>query len=252
MWWILLSLLFGCSGMETSHRNQVRKLNEVSDRIYRNHDEIAYAIFPPEVQPRPHYPWEKRYIGDIPRITKEYFRCRGRANHDPRILHKLAHEAIYFHDCPRHSLPIRNGEEYISPLLLDLLNKIQAKLQRRVVVTCGHRCPDHHRYANPATREQISKHMVGEKVTFYVEGYEWRPKEVIRILHSLFPSPLKRYEKDTDVSTLPWFNEKVFLKLYKVREGRDFDNRHPYPYLSLETRTSQYTWEDAFQGYLRY
>ena len=31
--------------------------------------------------------------------------------------------------------------------------------------------------------------------------------------------------------TIPWFNKEIFIKLYRKSEGRDGDNRHPYPYL---------------------
>jgi len=47
----------------------------------------------------------------------------------------------------------------------------------------------------------------------------------------------QRYTKsDTDVSTQPWYNKEVFIKMYKADEGRDFDNRHPYPYIRIQVR----------------
>ena len=27
----------------------------------------------------------------------------------------------------------------------------------------------------------------------------------------------------------PWYNKEILIKLFKKNEGRDLDNRHPYP-----------------------
>jgi hypothetical protein len=47
----------------------------------------------------------------------------------------------------------------------------------------------------------------------------------------------KRYEKeDVNTRTPPWFNKEIFVKLFMADEGRDFDNQHGFPYLSLQVR----------------
>ena len=69
-----------------------------------------------------------------------------------------------------------------------------------------------------------------------------------------------RYSKrNTNVSTQPWYNKEIFLKLFNCEEGRDIDNNHNYPYLSIqvrydfnETRWISYNWQTAFSGYMRW
>src|SRR5258708_25110406 len=71
----LLLLLIGCSGMEQSEREKIRRLNCKGEPIYRNHDDLFYPISPPTHTPRTCYPWESET--KLPRITKDFFRCKG-------------------------------------------------------------------------------------------------------------------------------------------------------------------------------
>ena len=184
-------------------------------------------------------------------ITKEFFRCRGSSLHPliPVIVDGKLVENLF--DCSgssAHSLPIREGKEYIYPVLIELLNTIQQKTGKLVVITSGHRCPQHHRYVSAKGALHNAKHMIGACVTFYVAGLEDKPKEVMKAIfdyYKHYPAPEKetqkyaefsRSEKPTDTSTPPWYNKEIMIKWYKPSEGRDGDNYHPYPYFSIQVR----------------
>lgn len=254
----LLFLTASCSGLEDGEQRRLRRSHAEGEYIYRKAEESLYTIPPLSKTPRPDYPWEKSYIHDVPRITREFFRCRGNSLNPTRLVDKSG-EVERLCDCDGHGLPMVEGKEFVYPILIDLLNHLQEKTGRRVVITCGHRCPHHNRYADPRPFNQTSKHMIGAEVDFYVEGYEERPLEVVQIVMDYYAdqpaeySQFLRYDKgNTDVSTHPWYNKEIFVKLYHCDEGRDFDNRHPYPYIGVQVRYDRmrderviYTWEQA-------
>ena len=139
------------------------------------------------------------------------------------------------------------------------------------MITCGHRCPEHNTYSDSSPKNQHSKHMIGAEVSFYVQGMEYKPETIIKYLQEYYKSNPKykgqkdfeefqRYDKeDSDVSIQPWYNKEIFVKLYNKKEGRDFDNRHPYPYISIQVRYEVdrqekviYTWDKATRNYLRF
>ncbi len=265
----LLSLM-GCSGMEKSEQEKLRRLNAKGEFINRNHDEFHYGVGTPEHRTRDRYPWETAYIGKHTKITKEFFRCKGSSSNPPHIDHKdPARPANYF-DCggfQKHSLPLKQEKEFVYPILIDLLNHVQAKTGGKVVITCGHRCPVHNAYADNTSYNQHSKHMIGAEVDFYVQGYEQRPQEIVDIVMQYYKEmPDKAYRDferlnkgELNVSTPPWYNKEILVKLYTKNEGRDFDNRHPYPYLSLQVRFDRELnekvisdWQKAFNSYRRY
>jgi hypothetical protein len=224
---------------------------------------------PAERHERELYPWELGYVGEHPRITKEYFRCKGSSVSPMRTVSREGEEVQYLHDCggcKRHGLPLFDGEEGVYPILIDLINHVQEKTGKRVIITCGHRCPDHNTYSDPSKFNQNSKHMVGAEVDFYVQGMEEQTDEVIALLLDFYADAseasyrdFKRYTKDnTDVATPPWYNKEVFIKLYERTEGRDYDNRHPYPYVGIQVRYDRqrsewvaYTWKAAHYNYRR-
>ena len=244
-----------------------------AEYIYRMHDEQLYSIPPAVPQPLPLYPWEESYSSALPRITKEFFRCKGSALNPVHIVDKPGGISQYY-DCggsEKHSLPLRNGKEFVYPILLDLLNYIQKKAQKRVVITSAHRCPEHHMYVDSTPANRSSKHMMGAEVSFYVQGMEEKPDKIIaELMHFYHTEPkyagkkefleFQRYEKnDSQVSTLPWYNKEIFIKLYTRQEGRNFDNRHPYPYISIQVRYDMETQQRvlfdaraAFNNYLRH
>jgi hypothetical protein len=272
---ILFALLLcvGCRSDSAKDEASPEDPNVIGEYIYRMHDEHAFV--PPEpVKSKPlAYPWDASGSSQLPRITKEYFRCKGSALNPRRTVEQNG-EIVPLFDCggpQKHSLPLRDGKEFIYPILIDLLNHIQIKTGKRVIITSGYRCPEHNAYINSAKENQTSKHMVGAEVTFYVLSMENNPEAIVRLIQDYYKiSPkykgqkefieFKRYEKeDTNVSTQPWYNKEIFIKLFKKNEGRDLDNRHPYPYISLQVRYDIdkqekviYDWNTAFRNYMRY
>lgn len=268
----LLVALAGCSGLEDSEKERIRRMNATGEYIYRSCDEIYFALPPLTKYLRPLYPWENTYVGNQVRITKDFFRCKGDSHHAPKI-EQAGNEAIYTFDCggmQQHSLPLKSGKEFIYPALIEILNHLQEMTKKQVVITCGHRCPTHNTYADPSNYNRTSKHMIGAEVDFYVKGMEWRPQDLISIIEEYYRqhprfkdaprfTEFSRYEKDTNVSTLPWFNKEIFIKLFKRDEGRDLDNAHRFPYISIQLKWDReaeqpvnYSWAKAFNGYLRY
>ncbi|MCB1119678.1 MAG: hypothetical protein KDK65_06940 [Chlamydiia bacterium] len=231
--------------------------------IWRLEGETRFAPKPQEMQQNPRYPWEEEETTPFKRITKEHFRCKGNALNPPHIVEQNG-EVVYHYDCGgvgKHSLPIRDGKEFIYPLLLDLLNHVQESFGKKVIITSGHRCLDHNTFVDASYRNHTSKHTIGAEAAFYVQGMEEEPLQVIQCLMEYFPkSPFQRYEKgDVDVSTLPWYNREIYIKLYKPHEGRNIDHRHPYPYISLQIRYDThlnervlFVWDQAVKGYHRY
>lgn len=269
---LILPILFSCSPSDSSKELKKNHAYEHGEYLYRKKEEHFFEI--PKAYPYslPPYPWEDRLIGNYPKITKEFFRCKGSSLNPPHIAHENG-EIVRYYDCgggTKHSLPLKEDKEFIYPILIELLKFIQTKTYKRVVITCGHRCPDHNTYVDASKENRFSKHMMGAEVSFYVQGMEDRPEQVVKLIQEYYKQTPKyqgkkefefvRYEKnDTNTSTLPWYNKEIFIKLYRKKEGRNFDNRHPYPYLSIQVRHDLeknerviYDWKKATQNFLRY
>jgi len=174
--------------------------------------------------------------GRFPRITKEFFRCHGSSLNPVRVKKREGKESLFFRDCSgNHSLPIVDGEEFIYPILLTLLNFLQEELGERLIITTGHRCPAHNSYCDYTSYNYGSKHMIGAEVDFYIDNMD--PFKVVSCLEKFYGAPFSRYAKgNLNVRTEPWYNDEVFVKLYLPDEGRDEDNRHSHPYLSIQVR----------------
>lgn len=273
LWTVLILLCFSqCQGgLKQTEYEKVRRANCVTESIFRKSEDRYLNIPIAQEQAPDPYPWQKSTsYENLPFITKEFFRCRGDGSHPSYTL--SSSERLF--DCngfSRHSLPIVDQQEHIYPVLIDLLNYLQSRLKRRVIITCGHRCPQHNRYSDPAEHMRTSKHMIGAEVDFYVQGFEKKTEIIVDLLMEYYSQKkgtqndpeyvrFQRYMKsDSYVSTPPWYNKEVYIKIYKDNEGRDFDNQHPYPYISVQVRwdakTNQrvtYTWDQAFYSYLRY
>lgn len=270
--YIGLLLLASCSSMEQSQKKELRQKNERKDRVHRLSHEIQYPETKLLSQIRDPYPWEVGFSGIHPKITKESFRCKGDIKNPSKPKEKDS--SCVLRDCGgihNHSLPTRGKKEFIYPILLDLLNYVQVKTGCQVIITCGHRCPAHHVYADSSLYHVNSKHMMGAEVDFYVKGMEDQPQEISKIIMQYYKEQESykgqpEYEKfskldsiKVDVSTVPWYNKEILIKLYQKGEGRDFDNSHPYPYISLQVRFDRernekvtYSSEKAFNGYMRY
>ncbi len=253
--------------MEHSEREKIRRQNCTSEPIYRSHNETSYSIDPLQHTPRSLYPWESET--NLPKITKEFFRCKGSPLNPVIIDTSDTTNPISLTDCAgctRHGLPIIRGKETVYPILIDLLNFVQKKTGKRVIISSGHRCPSHNIYADPSKENRVSKHQIGAEVDFYVQGMEERAQEVAGILMQYFQeSP--HYKKDKEyqefrrlqnssLATQPWYNKEILIKLFQKNEGRDGDNRHPHSYLSIQVKYDRegkeavhYTWTKANQGY---
>jgi hypothetical protein len=241
--------------------------------IQRHQDELSVQVEPMVAVKREDYPWEKEKNGLYPRITKEFFRCKGSQLNTPCLIQKEK-ETVRYYDCggtQKHSLPLREQKEFIYPILIDLLNYLQVKSGKRVVITCGHCCLDHNLYLDSSPSNQTSKHLLGAEVDFYIQGMEQQPEQVMQWILGYYQEQAKykglkdfeeftRYEKgDLNLATLPWMNKEIFIKIYKKDEKRDFDNRHPYPYLSIQVRYDwdlqekvSYSWDKAFHNLHRW
>lgn len=230
---LILTLAFSCSSSEDAASDLARMQNTTGEYIYRNHNEYLFKIEPPIKSKPSLYPWESPSSN---KITKEYFRCKGSSLNPPRnIQQKEKTERIF--DCggaQKHSLPLCNNKEFIYSILIDLLNYIQDKSGKKIVITSGHRCPEHNTYVDSSKDNQYSKHMIGAEVSFYVQGWEDTPDKVIKLIQIYYLETskysglkefqeFKRYEKDnTGVSTPPWMNKEIFVKLFKKERGPQF------------------------------
>lgn len=269
---LILVVLAGCSGLEDSEKKKIKEMNAIGEHIYRSHDEFLFPLEKPVRHIREDYPWEDSDVGNHSRITKDLFRCMG-SQHSPPITQHIDGQATHVFDCggmDQHSLPLKGGKEFIYPALIELLNYIQEKTQKKVIITCGHRCPTHNTYSDHSKFNTTSKHMIGAEVDFYVKGMEWNPEAIVKLIKNYYHEHPKfkederfshfiRFEGQTDVSTLPWYNKEVFVKLFKKDEGRDLDNDHRYPFIAIQLKWDRdqsepvtYNWSKAFNGYLRY
>ena len=241
--------------MEKAEREKILKRNAKGEYVYRSEKDFFYPISPPAHTPREPYPWEGE--ANLPRITKDFFRCKGTPLNPPILDTADPTAPLSCSDCDssRHGLPILRNQEGIYPILLDLLNYVQKRTGKRVVITCGHRCPSHNIYADPSKENRTSKHQIGAEVDFYVQGMEESPQQIVELLLQYYQeTPLyrnqqeyltfQRYEKpDAKVRTHPWMNKEIYIKLNQRDEGRDRDNQHPYAYTTtLYSSTNPDNW----------
>lgn len=250
---LAIFLILGCTGCSNnaSQENKQRLGNLKGEFIFRRDNETLFATPPSRKITKEPYPWEEKYAGNFPRITKEFFRCKGDSSHPIKVMQREGKEPIRYFDCvgsQGHSLPLENGKELIYPCLLELLNYLQEKTDKAVIITSGHRCPQHNLYCDASKANWASKHMIGAEVDFYIAGMEESPQQIVALIidfykqHPLYKGKAQyeqfaRYDKElTTLSTPPWFNKEIFLKLYKKTEGRNSDNSHPFAYLSMQVR----------------
>ncbi len=261
---ILCLLLASCGSGSEEQIPQARKLQK-GEYIYRKKGESHFATPSPEHKPLPTYPWEKPTTKGFPYITKEHFRCKGCQGNPPRFVQN-GKETERLTDClgtQKHGLPLRDGKEFIYPVLTELMNYLQETLGKQVMITSGHRCPEHNTYIDSSKENQTSKHQIGAEVSFYVVGAEEEPLAIVEQLMAYYKknkeyATFLRYEKETDVSTPPWYNKEIYIKLYKAHEGRNLDNHHSYPYISIQVRHDRdlnqkvtYSWDQATRNYHR-
>jgi hypothetical protein len=262
LFFITLFFLNGCSRSPKPMQSNIK-----GEYIVRNSDEKIIQIDSIQAHKRENYPWENGQFAPIPNITKDFFRCQGSSLNPPKVVQKGG-EIQPIYDCggyQRHSLPLREGKEFIYPILIDLLNEVQKKTGKKVVITCGHCCSDHHHYLYPEGEDKYSKHLLGAEVDFYVQGMEENPEKIISIIFEYYRENHK-YANKVDYQEFRkdekgdiWLNKEIYVRVVKKFEGRDFDNRHPYLYVSIRVRYDCemnkaviYTWEGAFQNIHRW
>jgi len=229
----ILTCLYSCTHPSSSPKKSKKEMIRIVPIRRRSHEK-SDRIIPdlPVLAHLPRYPWESLEEESIIPVTRAWFRCKGIGSLPPIF---IKGHGRYHRDCDglhTHSLPIKNYREFIYPTLIELLNHVQKKTQKKVVVTCGHRCPRHNLYADPDPSAQTSKHQIGAEVDFYVEGMEYSPEKIVNVL-------IGYYQTDTNSSSathssLSWANKEVKITIHREGQGRDQDNQHPYPYLTIE------------------
>lgn len=261
---ILGFVVIGCSGLEHTEKQKIRSSNQSKEPILRHEGECYFAYQAPQKKLRAKYPWEEKFIGQFSRITKDSFRCRG-SNINPEK--KYGEETLT--DCGgllSHSLPVLDGEEFIYPRLIDLLNHLQKVTEKRVVISAGYRCPEHNRYVNPERRNLTSKHQIGAEVDFYIQGLEDAPEEIVKSLMKFYEEDEPQYKhfrksiKERNGIKYPiWFNKEIFITINHFQVTQDLDSQFPHPYITIELRHDrdreqrvEYTWQKAHNGYMRY
>lgn len=239
-----------CSGIEQSEMQKIKKLQAHKEKVTPLEMQSPLMSFEHKKRVLKPYFWEKTIDGNIPKVTKEFFRCKGSIT-NPLAKVKSGQSVVFQFDCrgiDDHSLPLRDGKEFVYPALIDILNDIQQQAKSKVIITSGHRCPLHDAYV--LGFRSNSKHQIAAEVDFFVEGYKNSPEKIITMLNS--------YYKKTSFGPLRKIGEKVFenseviCRIVYDREKLIFDNKISHPYLTLELkydRASQskvvYNWNAA-------
>jgi hypothetical protein len=263
---LFLFFLTSCSSDFASFKKKNLKV----EVIQRSQKDIYYSKEAPKQNTTLLYPFEEENVKNL-KITKDFFKCKGNPLNPKRADEKNIKNPIL--DCEgssKHGLPLINSKEGVYPVLIDILNYIQNKTNKKVVITCGHRCPVHNAYSDILNDAQSSKHMIGAEVDFYVQGFEQSPQKIVDMIVEFYYVNARykkkadfenfyKYQKPTDVTNQPIYNKEIFIKIYQNNEGRDFDNRHPYPYISIEVLWDRSTKEivnfnldKANKGYLHW
>lgn len=255
----LAASVFSCSGLEQSEQEKIKKLHAHAEPILRYAHETFHAISFPEKKERERYSWENTKAHQFAKITKEALRCKGSAKAQPKILK----ENSVLIDCQgpdKHSLPLFDDKEGVYPALLEMLNFLQDHLQKKVVVTAGHRCYAHQAYVLGTTSGAVTKYLIGAQVDFLVEGMSsW--SKVVECLTKYFLQTYgesQEYHLEKAAGNL-WQNKEIALKYFTKYEGRNEDNCHDLPYFSLELRHDRSEdkkitvhYQQAIQGYYRF
>ncbi len=258
MKYYFLLLLFFVASCSTAHEREQKlrmKKNRSTEKIYRLSHEKMYEEKAFTLAKRERYPWENETC--FPKITMNTLRCRGCKDYTKR-----ARNGKEYEDCngmKDHGLPYVDGDEFVYPVLVSLLNKIQNTLNKKVVVTSGHRCPKHNDYLNLG-KFRISKYMIGAQVDFYVEGMEKECEEVIEQIIALYKEDTDNFSHFTksrsDKGTPSWRNKEISISIQKEGEHSVLDNKdHSVISISVRyDRTKQehvyLDWKQAYQGFI--
>ena len=174
----------------------------------------------------PQYPWNYGKHKKVSPITKEYFRCKGSSLNPPIPILRDGKVVENIFDCngpSSHSLPIRHGQEFIYPILIELLNEIQATTGKPVTITSGHCCPAHNKYIDPSPKNQASKHQIGAEVSFYVPGLEGKPEGILSCIEAFYKSQ-PRYAAEKATSSLNGTTRRWMSQQSRGSTKRSFSN----------------------------
>ncbi|MCH9811166.1 hypothetical protein K0U07_00210 [bacterium] len=251
----LLFLLVGCSTADERVQSRRMQNNKSTEKIYRLSHEKVYEEKEQKLVKREPYPWEN--AADFPKITMNMLRCRGCSSNKERTRGDKA-----FTDCngmKDHGLPYVDGEEFVYPVLVSLLNKVQNSLNKKVVVTSGHRCPKHNDYLNLG-KSRISKYMIGACVDFFIEGMENDAEQIVEEIISLYKEDSDNYchftKSKSSKGTPSWRNKEISISIQKEGE-HSILYKKDHPVLSISVRYDRQKgehvhldWKHAYQGFI--
>lgn len=257
---VIAFLCYSCSGLEQSEQDKIKKMQAQSELILRFEKETPHQIIFPQRRIRERYSWEANLAHGFTRITKEAFRCKGRGSPKP----KISKESAALFDCQgadKHSLPLAEEKETIYPALLEILNYLQDNLSKKVVVTSGHRCYAHQVYLLGTTSGAVTKYLIGAQVDFIVEGVAAFDPKILEALKSYYDTTFsgdKEYTLEKSVMGV-WQNKEILVKIFSKYEGRNEDNHHELPYISIELKHDrdsdtkiQVSYQKALTSYYRF
>ena len=249
---LLIISLNACSSAETRLEKKRMKNNNSTEKIYRHASEFAYQEELSVLVKRKPYPWENDAA--FPRITMDFLRCKGSLDNPVLKGHEGAYE-----DCNgmhEHGLPYVDGDEFVYPVLITLLNKLQKAFESKVVVTSGHRCPKHHMYIT-CGESKISKYMIGARVDFTILGMEQYPELIIEKIKELHQTDEEKYQVFKSDGPLAWTNEEIRISVNKEGEHSTLQ-RKKHPVVTIDVRYDRQKkeaisldWNKAYKGYIR-
>jgi hypothetical protein len=164
-------------------------------------------------------------------LTRDHFRCKGKAAHGPIALS----DGSYLFDCwgYDHGLPWIEDREFVEPLLIDLLNGLQRELKSSVVILSGHRCPIHHRYLTQGQGSSTDKHLIAAAVDFRLQGYENTPAESVQAIQKIFRSLSEDPKAKLVTTPEGWENYFCDLKWHPAGTAVSLDHPPEYGYFEL-------------------
>jgi len=235
---VLAFCLVGCSGLEQSEQEQIRKVNAKVDPITRFSDEHFYEISFPQKKTEKRAGL-KESSSSIKKIDKEQFRCRGSLSNKPIV----SLDGKTLNDCEgayKHSLPIRAEKEFVYPALIEVLSFIQNRLSKKVVILSGHRCIDHLRYIKQDYTPVSFKSLIGAEVRFYVEGAENEHDSIVSAIFSyydlFFPKDKQMVSFISSSENKVHENKELTVRLIEPNDPEIEEHALSFPYYQIELK----------------
>ena len=240
--------------------------------IMRSNQDVEFPLLPPWENEERLYPWDQEQGTVFSTITKENFRCKGGTHHRLRKLVGANQQVHYIEDCQgggEHPLPLQEGKEFIYPVLIDLLNHLQKALQARVVITSGHRCPQHQLYISPKCHQAHSKHLIGYAVDFIFDRKSLDVKKTLHAMQKFYAKnnhgleDIQFYTLHSDFSVqshpISFGNQEIRVTFFPADTLIDGDNTHAEPFARIEVLYDRFrkqkvfcSWEKALRMNARF